>query len=150
MGSKHTEAAVSTNDKPVSFLSVLSGAWRKITGAQAPGPRTSETGQAVPPDERRHSPRIPMKIPVRLQWEDKEGTVILETGTTNNVSAGGALVTLNQKIPNGAKLELTNMVTHETAPAKVAWTGNTVDDGVFTIGIEMENPNPKFWTGALS
>jgi hypothetical protein len=115
--------------------------WRaKITG---------RTPEAIANAALRGAPRIPMKLPVRLSWTDKEGIPRIETGTTHNVNAKGAQVVLPQLVPNGIKLEITNLVSQGATRGRVVWAGKAVNDGEFAVGIELEQANPNFWARTL-
>lgn len=134
-------AAVARALREITEEPELNKDWRaKITG---------RTPEAIADAALRGAPRIPMKLPVRLSWTDKEGIPHIETGTTHNVNAKGAQVVLQGQVPEGIKLEITNLVSQGASRARVVWTGKAVNDGEYAVGIELEKPNPNFWARTL-
>lgn len=58
--------------------------------------------------ERRQGDRYVISMPIRLQWKDENGKLVVEEGLTENVGVQGTLVYLPRKLPSvGAKVELT-------------------------------------------
>ena len=58
--------------------------------------------------ERRQGERHAVSFPIRAQWKDDDGKLVVEEGLTENVGLQGALVYLPRKLPPvGAKIDLT-------------------------------------------
>lgn len=139
---------------PFTVFASVARALREITEEPEHGEDwrakiTGRTPEAIADAALRGAPRIPMKLPVRLSWTDKEGIPRIETGTTLNVNAKGAQVVLQGLVPDGIKLEITNLVSQGASRARVVWSGKAVNDGEYAVGIELEKPNPNFWARTL-
>jgi hypothetical protein len=58
--------------------------------------------------ERRHSDRHAVSMPIRVKWKDDSGNIIIEEGLTENIGIQGTLIYLPRKLPSvGAKVDLT-------------------------------------------
>lgn len=58
--------------------------------------------------ERRTSTRLSVSFPIRLEWKNENGELVVEEGLTENVGQMGALVHLPRKLPVvGSKVNLT-------------------------------------------
>jgi PilZ domain-containing protein len=92
----------------------------------------------------RRSRRLALRIPVRIEYflEDP-GRLATDTSTVV-VSAHGALLRLPWGVPQGQQLQLQNLITKETQRATVAFV-ESVEGGNFDVGVEFDQPNPKFW-----
>lgn len=57
--------------------------------------------------ERRTGERFEISLPIRLEWDEENGTHIVEEGRTENVSPYGTLVHLPRNLPRvGSKVKL--------------------------------------------
>ena len=58
--------------------------------------------------ERRSSARLSVSFPIRLEWKNETGELIVEEGLTENIGQMGALVHLPRKLPVvGSRVSLT-------------------------------------------
>ncbi len=93
----------------------------------------------------RRAPRLPLKTPVSMSWVGSNGERQEASGTTQNVSAYGALVMVGNRPPVGCELQLTSLKTKNVATAKAIWTGTTASEDIYTLGLELATPQPAFW-----
>ncbi len=95
--------------------------------------------------KRRRAPRLSLKTPVSLAWVGSNGERQEASGTTQNVSAYGALVMVGNQPPVGCELQLTSLKTKNVAPCRLIWTGTTASEDVYALGLELATPQPAFW-----
>jgi hypothetical protein len=59
-------------------------------------------------DERRRGVRLSVSFPIRLEWKNENGELMVEEGLTENIGQQGALIHLPRKLPLvGSKVNLT-------------------------------------------
>jgi hypothetical protein len=94
---------------------------------------------------RRRSQRVILTLPVTVRTLDgpKDNSFEEETHTLV-LNVHGALVLLAGRVKKGQKLLLTNRVTKEEQPCRVARLGPT-SGGKAQIGVEFLKPSPDFW-----
>ncbi len=106
-----------------------------------------ERALRVAPIERRRTPRVKMKIPVRVISRDLSGGEVQITSETEDVSRFGALLRLPILIPVGQEVELRQEL-YPTAPenavstrARVIWHDGESAIGPYRHGIEFLIPS---------
>jgi hypothetical protein len=94
---------------------------------------------------RRRSPRIVAVIPVSLM-----GVAGLTGAHTAVINRHGALVLSPLAFPAQAGLQVTNEQTGESQACRVVWAAGLSEDGLYRIGIELDDPEGDFWGRAYS
>ncbi len=93
----------------------------------------------------RRASRFPLRTPVLVSWTDNNGDLQKASGTTVNVSPVGALLMVDNRPPDGCRVQLTNLQTETVATAKVVWSGTSATEDVYTLAIELAPSDPDFW-----
>jgi hypothetical protein len=82
---------------------------------------------------------------VEAKWQDPSGKIMKETAQAMEVSALGGLLDMST-FPNiGSEVELTNLLSHETAGARVVGTRRPKDGGSLRVAVELLVPSETFW-----
>jgi hypothetical protein len=94
--------------------------------------------------EKRRGRRMNSRVPVRLEWDAKEGKRISVDAHTRIVNPYGCMVVLANALELEHRLALTNLATNTSNAAIVVWKGNPRPEG-WEYGIEMVAPDMDFW-----
>ena len=92
----------------------------------------------------RRSERVLLDVPVVLLGESADQRSFREETFTVTVSAHGALLMLQTKVALGQKVTLANPGNWDERAARVSFVGGD-HAGLAQVGIEFEQPAPKFW-----
>ena len=93
--------------------------------------------------EKRRGVRLNSRVPIAVQW-DSGGELLRKETQTRVVGPYGCLVVLPQNLEIKQKIQVTNLVSHETNLAVVVWRGLERSEG-WELGIELINPQMGFW-----
>jgi hypothetical protein len=95
--------------------------------------------------ERRRSPRLAIRILLRVEWTAGEQT-ISKQAVSESISAHGVLVKLTADNPPLGRVLVENLATAERQHAHVVKVG-AVSEGskTYMVGLEFETPCPEFW-----
>ena len=105
--------------------------------------RTAE--HVLPRGEQRRGSRFPVVVFVQAEWKGPSGNIVKETAQAMEVSALGGLLDMNTYPSIGSELELTNLVSHETAGARVVGTRRSKDGAFLRVAVELLVPSETFW-----
>jgi len=94
--------------------------------------------------EKRRGQRMNSRVPVRLEWDGKDGNRHATQAHTRIVNPYGCLVVLAEDLAVDQIIQLTNLATQQTNPATLVWKGNQQPEG-WEYGIELVNPQMDFW-----
>ena len=96
--------------------------------------------------ERKHirgAGRLNSRVPVTVEWQE-DGRALQTSGYTVDVSSQGCMAILEQSIPVGQRLRVTNTVTEESVEASVIWRGHQGRTG-WEMGLELDRGVGDFW-----
>lgn len=99
-------------------------------------PDDSEHGT---PPERRGAPRILCRVRLRLEPEGSPCEA-----TTAVINAQGALILAPERLPEGARVRITNLERGLSHPFRVVWCGDATG-GLHKLGVELLTPTADFW-----
>jgi hypothetical protein len=103
------------------------------------------TAEHVPPrGEQRRGSRFPVVVFVEAQWQGPSGKPVKETAQAMEVSALGGLLDMSTYPSVGSELELTNLISQETARARVVGTRRS-KDAALRVAVELLVPSESFW-----
>lgn len=88
----------------------------------------------------RGSERVPLKIPVRIQWKGSS-----QITYTMVVNRGGALVMTPLAYPPEAILTIRNLKTGGIARVRVVWCGDEEEPGRRRMGVAILEEKLSFW-----
>lgn len=97
------------------------------------------------PTPRRRSTRAELQVPVMIKWVAQDGSSKEETTETKVVNARGCLLLLKGAVSEGVDVEIINRDSNEARKGRVVWSGEAIAVGRNRIGIELEDPDPRFW-----
>jgi hypothetical protein len=96
-------------------------------------------------EERRRSPRLAIRILLRVEWVAGE-KVVTHQAVSESISAHGVLLKLTADNPPFGRLMLENPATMERRYGRVVKVGAVAEGSkTFIVGIEFEEPTPEFW-----
>jgi hypothetical protein len=102
--------------------------------------------ESLPPyGEKRRAARFGVFVPVEAKWSDSSGNTIKETGEAKEVNAVGGLLDMRRYPKVGTKLELTNLLSKETAEARLAGIRRTREGAVLGVAVELVEASESFW-----
>ena len=94
---------------------------------------------------RRRSPRFPLISPVEATWQEIDGKILREAGQATEVNAHGGLLELKTYPTVGQQIELINLHSRESSPARVVGMRRTSEGLVLGVGVELLAPSESFW-----
>jgi len=97
------------------------------------------------PSPRRRSVRAELEVPVVVRLTAKDGSPQEEATHTKVVNAHGCLLLLKAVVVEGLSIELINPDTNEVRRGRVVFCGAVDSAGRTQVGVELEDPDPKFW-----
>ena len=95
--------------------------------------------------ELRRGSRFPVVVFVEAKWQGPGGKSFKETAQAMEVSALGGLLDMRTYPSVGSDLELTNLLSRDTALARVVGTRRSKDDASIRIAVELLVPSETFW-----
>jgi hypothetical protein len=95
-------------------------------------------------DQRRGS-RFPVVIPVDVKWQEPAGKALKETARAMEVNAQGGLLDMKTYPGIGRRLELTNLLSGESAEARVVAHRSSMSGAVRGVAVELLVTNEAFW-----
>jgi hypothetical protein len=99
--------------------------------------------------ERRKETRFPVSIPVEVSWKSAEGAPMKHEGVVRQVNARGGLVEMGAYPEIGMRVALTNLISAESAEARVLATPNSREGVAHGIVVELVTPDENFWGASL-
>lgn len=100
---------------------------------------------ALPRGEQRRGSRFPVVVFVQAEWQGIGGKIVKETAQAMEVSAVGGLLDMRTYPSVGSDLELTNLLSHETASARVVGTRLSKDGTSLRVAVELLVRSETFW-----
>lgn len=103
------------------------------------------TDRSEIPSEHRRGSRFHVVVPIEAKWRESGGDTVKQTGEAKEVNSFGGLLELKTYPRVGADLELTNLVSRETAVARVSAIRRDKGGEVLGVAVELRKPNDAFW-----
>jgi hypothetical protein len=101
--------------------------------------------QPAPATGKRRSRRFPLISPVEATWQEADGKIFRESGRATDVSAQGALLEMKNYPVVGSRIELKNLLSHESSQARVVGVRRNSEGRLAGVGIELLIPSDTFW-----
>lgn len=98
--------------------------------------------------ERRRSPRLMERVPVRLAGQGKQGQAVNESGEAVVISDHGALLKAASELRSGSDVELENTATQQRARFRVIWATEKPLEGLWDMGVELKDGQQPPWSKA--
>lgn len=103
------------------------------------------TGRPPIRTEKRRGGRFPVVVFVEARWQALSGEFVKETAQALEVSALGGLLDMKTVPKVGSELELTNLLSGETAKARVVGTRLPKEGTVPKVAVELLFRSETFW-----
>jgi hypothetical protein len=103
------------------------------------------TAGKSPIREKRRGSRFPVVVFVEAKWQTPSGQNVQETAQAMEVSALGGLLDMKTYPRVGSELELTNLLSGQTAQARVVGTRRSKDGADLRVAVELLTPSDTFW-----
>jgi len=95
--------------------------------------------------ERRRSKRFPVVVPAEVKWHGPDGASLKEKAKADEVNSQGGLLRMEAYPPVGDIIELTNLLSAESAQARVLAMRRSNEDVVRGVAVELLVPSETFW-----
>jgi hypothetical protein len=95
--------------------------------------------------ERRKAVRFPAVIPVEAKWIDANGKSVTQTAQATVVNSTGGLLELNTHPSAGSEIELTNLLSNETARVRIVGSRRSRKGDAFGVAVALLSPSETFW-----
>jgi hypothetical protein len=103
---------------------------------------TNSDGSKV---ERRRQTRYSVHVPVEVSWRGPDNEVVKQEAIARQVNAHGGLLEMSQQPDMGIRVTIANLISAETAEARVLATPNTREGVAHGIVVELIVPSETFW-----
>lgn len=103
---------------------------------------TNSDGSKV---ERRRQPRFAVHVPLEVSWRGPDNEVVKQEATARQVNANGGILEMVHQPDMGIRVTIANLISAETAEARVLATPNTREGVAHGIAVELIVPNESFW-----
>src|SRR5215467_9755724 len=94
--------------------------------------------------DKRRGKRMNSRVPVKLEWDAKQGSRCSFEAHTRVVNPYGCMLVLSESLDLDHRVALTNLATGASNAAVVVWKGNPRPEG-WEYGIELVAPDLDFW-----
>jgi hypothetical protein len=108
-------------------------------------PAEKSTGKTSSGPEHRRSSRFPVVVPLEVTWREVSGTEFKEDAQATEVNAHGALLRMKKYPTTGVAAKLTNMLTRQTAEARIATVRRARTGEMQGVAVELLAPDESFW-----
>lgn len=98
--------------------------------------------------DNRASPRVPAKVPLRVEGRDRNHQPISEDTNTLLINQAGALIALAAELQLNDRIKLTNKDTGATSQCRIAWRSVAQLNGRWSYGIALLEAVGTFWEAA--
>lgn len=98
--------------------------------------------------DNRASPRIPTKVPLRVEGRDRSHHPIAEETHTLLINQGGALIALAAELQLNDRIKVTNKETGASSQCRIAWRSVAQLNGRWSYGIALLDAVGTFWEEA--
>ena len=107
----------------------------------------AEPTQDPPPTkpEQRKSRRFSVVVPVEVKWQEPGGKAIKESAQAKEVNAQGGLLEMKIYPWSGGDIELTNLLSGQSAQARVVGTRRSRDGAFLGVAVALVVPDETFW-----
>lgn len=101
----------------------------------------------VPPKkpEQRRGRRFSVVVPVEVKWQEPSGKAVKEAAQAKEVNAQGGLLDMKVYPWVGGALELTNLLSGQSAQARVVGTRRSKDGAFLGVAVALVVPDETFW-----
>ena len=105
---------------------------------------SSAANEESHPSNNRRSKRVVIDFPVTIFGQTSDGRIFAEQTKTVTVSAHGGLVILETDIDRQKPVLLENIKSRTEVHCRIVYR-KEIGEKRFEIGLEFENPLPRFW-----
>jgi hypothetical protein len=103
---------------------------------------TNSDGSKV---ERRQQFRFAVNVPLEVSWRGPDNEVVKQEALARHVNANGGLLEMAHQPDMGCRITIANLISAETAEARVLATPNTREGVAHGIAVELIVPSEAFW-----
>ncbi len=106
---------------------------------------TTHTNQTQAAAGKRRSRRFPFQSIVEATWQEPDGKVFREQAKATEVNAHGGLLEMKNYPAVTTQIELTNLVSRESAYARIMGARRNPEGRLVGVAIELTVPSETFW-----
>jgi hypothetical protein len=98
--------------------------------------------------DKRASPRLPARIPLRVEGPDRFNKPFAEQTSTLLINQAGALIALGAELDLNDRITVTNQNSGKTAACRIAWRSTSQLNGRWSYGLALLEGIAQFWEEA--
>jgi len=106
---------------------------------------TTHTNQPPATTTKRRSRRFPFLSVVEATWQEPNGKLFREEAKATEVNAHGGLLEMHNYPAIGTQIELTNLVSRESAYARIIGARRSPEGRLIGVAVELTVPSETFW-----
>ncbi len=95
--------------------------------------------------ENRRSPRFELLVPIEVKWTSPAGHVVTDRAEVVEANVHGGLLLMRTYPRVGDELQLTNLLSGETARAQAVALRHSRQATLEGLAVELEKPSETFW-----
>jgi len=95
--------------------------------------------------ERRRYARFAVSVPLEVSWRGQDNQVVKQEAVARQVNANGGLLEMLHQPEMGIRVTIANLISAETAEARVLATPSTREGVAHGIAVELITPDESFW-----
>jgi hypothetical protein len=95
--------------------------------------------------ERRRAIRLPVIVPIEVEWEEPTGAKVKEQARAKNISVHGALLQMQNFPPRYSGVSLRNLWSGESTKARIVAIRRARDGKVGGVVVELLESSETFW-----
>ena len=106
---------------------------------------TTHADQPPAAATKRRSRRFPFQSIVEATWQEPNGKLFREEAKATEVNAHGGLLEMKNYPAVGTQIELTNLITRESAYARIIGARRSPEGRLIGVAVELTVPSETFW-----
>jgi hypothetical protein len=106
---------------------------------------TTHADQPPATATKRRSRRFPFQSIVEATWQEPNGKLFREEAKATEVNAHGGLLEMKNYPAVGTQIELTNLITRESAYARIIGARRSPEGRLVGVAVELTVPSETFW-----
>jgi hypothetical protein len=95
--------------------------------------------------DKRASPRVPARIPLRVEGLDRFNKPFSEHTSTLLINQGGALIALAAELDLNDRLTVANQQSGKSAAGRIAWRSTSQLNGRWSYGVALLDASANLW-----
>jgi hypothetical protein len=95
--------------------------------------------------EKRRGHRMNSRVPVRLEWDSRNGKRVKIEAHTRVINPYGCMIVLEHDLQLEQRVALSNLAMNSNNAAVIVWKSDERPEGGWEYGVELVAPAMDFW-----